>query len=247
MSSELPIIHPDWPAAPQVRALCTTREGGASSAPWSSFNLGDHVGDNHGDVLENRRRLAHWAHLETDNFHWLQQVHGTEVVKLPGAEGIADASVTSTQGVACVVLTADCLPVLFCDNEGSQVAAAHAGWRGLAGGVLENTVQQFDDPSQVMAWMGPAIGSERFEVGPEVREQFLSYSPELDSYFALSPDRPGHFLADIYGLARFRLGKAGVGSVYGGGWCTVSDSRRFFSYRRDGQTGRMASCIWLEG
>ncbi|WP_328188559.1 peptidoglycan editing factor PgeF [Marinobacter sp. OP 3.4] len=246
MSSELPLIHPDWPAPSRVRALCTTRSGGASSPPWDSFNLGDHVGDNHGDVLENRRRLAHWAHLETEDFHWLQQVHGIDVARLPGENLLADAAVTDQPGVVCTILTADCLPVLFCNREGTRVAAAHAGWRGLADGVLENTVAEFDQPSQVLAWLGPAIGPERFEVGPEVRERFLAFSRQLDPCFALSPDRPGHFLADIVGLARFRLQQAGVEAIHGGDWCTVSEPQRFFSYRRDGQTGRMASCIWLE-
>ncbi|MFC4260080.1 peptidoglycan editing factor PgeF [Marinobacter lacisalsi] len=246
MSSELPVIHPEWSAPFRVRALCTTRAGGVSSPPWDSLNLGDHVGDNHGDVLENRRRLAHWAHLEPEDFHWLQQVHGADVAVLPASERIADGAVTDRKGVVCAILTADCLPVLLCNREGTKVAAAHAGWRGLADGVLENTLAHFEDLSQVLAWMGPAIGPDRFEVGPEVRERFLAFSRKLDSCFALSPERPGHFLADIYALARFRLQQAGVASIYGGGSCTVSEPEHFFSYRRDGQTGRMASCIWLE-
>lgn len=246
MSSELPLIHPDWPAPAHVGALCTKRAGGSSSRPWDSLNLGDHVGDNHGDVLENRRRLAHWAHREVDDFHWLQQVHGTKVVRLPGAERLADAAVTDQVGVVCAILTADCLPVLFCDQAGTRVAAAHAGWRGLADGVLENTVAEFGNPAEVLAWLGPAIGPERFEVGPEVRERFLSVSHRLDRCFTLSPERPGHFMADIVALARFRLQQAGVGAIHGGHWCTVNDDQSFFSYRRDGQTGRMASCIWLE-
>lgn len=245
MSSELPVIHPDWPAPDRVRALCTTRTGGISSPPWNSLNLGDHVGDNHGDVLENRRRLAHWAHLEPENFHWLQQVHGTGVAVLPDSERIADAAVTDQPRLVCPILTADCLPVLFCDQAGVRVAAAHAGWRGLAAGVLENAVGAFPVPEEVMAWLGPAIGPEQFEVGPEVREQFLADSADADRFFALSPHQPGHFLADICGLARFRLERAGVTRVFGGGFCTVTESQRFFSYRRDGQTGRMASCIWL--
>ena len=245
MSSELPLLHPDWPAPSGVQALCTTRTGGVSSGPWESLNLGDHVGDNHGDVLENRRRVAHWAHLEPENFHWLQQVHGKDVAVLPGSDQMADAAATSDPGQVCAILTADCLPVLFCEQAGTRVAAAHAGWRGLANGVLENTVRTFPESREVMAWLGPAIGPEQFEVGPEVREQFLADSREADRFFTLSPQRPGHFLADIYGLARFRLGRLGVTRIFGGGFCTVTESERFFSYRRDGQTGRMASCIWL--
>ena len=246
MSSELPVIHPDWPAPSAVKAVCTTRVGGVSSGPWESLNLGDHVGDNHGDVLENRRRLAHWAHREVADFGWLQQVHGTDVVRLPAASPMADASVTQRPGMVCTVLTADCLPVLFCDRQGQQVAAAHAGWRGLADGVLENTLKTFADPSQVIAWLGPAIGPDHFEVGPEVRERFLDVSDALDACFDLSPQRPGHFLADLVAIARYRLNEAGVAGVFGGGDCTFRDASRFYSYRRDGQTGRMASCIWLE-
>lgn len=246
MSSDLPVIHPDWPAPERVHALCTTRAGGVSTAPWDSLNLGDHVGDNHGDVLENRRRLAHWSHLEVDNFFWMQQVHGTDVVTVPAVGAVADAAATDQPGAVCTVLTADCLPVLFCNRTGDRVAAAHAGWRGLADGVLAQTVRTFGTPGEVMAWLGPAIGPERFEVGPEVRERFITANPEVDRYFALSPEQPGHFMADLYGLARWQLQQAGVPAIYGGGFCTVSDPQRFFSYRRDGQTGRMASCIWLE-
>lgn len=246
MSSELPVIHPHWPAPTRVKAVCTTRAGGVSSAPWDSLNLGDHVGDNHGDVLENRRRLAHWAHREVSDFGWLQQVHGTDVVRLPAVSPVADASVTQRPGVVCTVLTADCLPVLFCDRQGAQVAVAHAGWRGLADGVLENTLKTFATPREVIAWLGPAIGAAQFEVGPEVRERFLTFSRSLDACFALSPHRPGHFLADMVAIARHRLQHAGVQEIYGGQHCTFSDERTFFSYRREGQTGRMASCIWLE-
>ena len=245
MSTDLPVIRPDWPAPANVQALCTTRAGGVSAAPWDTMNLGDHVGDNHGDVLENRRRLALWAHLEPERFFWLQQVHGTDVATLPDTRQIADAAVTDLPGHVCAILTADCLPVLFCDRAGTRVAAAHAGWRGLAAGILENTVQRFDAVGDVMAWMGPAISAQKFEVGPEVREQFLDFNRETDTFFALSPERPGHFLADLYGLARFRLEQAGVNLIYGGGFCTASDAQQFFSYRRDGQTGRTASCIWL--
>lgn len=248
MSTELPLIHPDWPAPASVQALSTTREGGVSAAPWDTLNLAEHVGDNHGDVLENRRRLADWAHLAPEDFCWLQQVHGSEVARLPATEPpLADAGVTTSAGVVCAILTADCLPVLFCDRQGSQVAAAHAGWRGLAAGVLERTLAEFDNPGDVLAWIGPAIGPEHYEVGPEVREQFLRHSgKETDRLFELSPTRPGHFLADIAGLARFQLEDAGVGSVWGGGYSTYRQTDRFFSYRRDGQTGRMASCIWLQ-
>ncbi|SFR86627.1 conserved hypothetical protein [Marinobacter daqiaonensis] len=246
MSAELPVLHPDWPAPASVQTLCTTREGGVSSAPWDTLNLGTHVGDNHGDVLENRRRLAVWTRQEPENFGWLQQVHGTTVAELPVA-GVpsADGAVTQAANTVCAILTADCLPVLFCDQGGRRVGAAHAGWRGLADGVLEQVAGWFPRPSEVLAWLGPAIGPARFEVGPEVRRRFLEHCDEADVCFTPAPHRPDHYLADIYGLARLRLTRAGVTRIYGGDFCTMTDDQRFFSYRRDGETGRMASCIWL--
>lgn len=247
MTSELPILRPQWPAPPNVRAGCTTRLGGVSAAPWDSLNLGRHVADRLQHVEENRERLARAVGIGADRFYWLEQVHGAEVVSLP-APGIprADASMTRQQEVVCTILTADCLSVLFCDRKGSRVAAAHAGWRGLCDGVLEGTVRALGcPPGELMAWLGPAIGPGAFEVGREVRDAFVSRDPGAVSAFRSACGRDGHFLADIYALARQRLNQVGVVEIFGGDRCTVSDAQRFYSYRRDGVTGRMASFIWL--
>jgi len=235
-------LTPDWPAPASVRACVTTREGGVSEAPFDSLNLGDHVDDRPEAVAENRRRL-------TDHFSikpaWLQQVHGIAVAHSdPGIVATADASWTATPGIACAAMTADCLPALFCDRAGTRVAAAHAGWRGLAAGVLEATLDSLDVPAEeVLVWLGPAIGPKAFEVGPEVREVFINQFPEAAQAFVPS-DNAGKFMADIYLLARLRLAERGVTAVYGGGFCTVTDPR-FFSYRRASRTGRFASLIWL--
>lgn len=236
-------LTPDWPAPARVKACVTTREGGVSLAPFDSLNLGDHVGDDPTAVAENRRRLI-------DRFvitpAWLQQVHGIAVVEAdPTQVATADASWTATPGIACTAMTADCLPVLFCNRAGTRVAAAHAGWRGLANGVLEATLDSLAVPAnEILAWLGPAIGPQAFEVGPEVREAFIAQRPEAVEAFAASPNA-GKFLADIYQLARLRLAARGVTAVYGGGLCTVNDPR-FFSYRRNPRTGRFASLIWIE-
>ncbi|OGO75683.1 MAG: hypothetical protein A2203_09640, partial [Chromatiales bacterium RIFOXYA1_FULL_46_5] len=182
---------------------------------------------------------------------WLNQVHGTHCVLLEQTDFsagsvTADASTTKTKGVVSVVLTADCLPVLFCDAAGTQVAAAHAGWRGLVDGVLEQTLAQFTDPTTVMAWLGPAIGPTAFEVGDEVRLAFIEKDAKADAAFIAVPDKTGKWLADLYQLAALRLANAGVSQIYGGGFCTYTDAQGFYSYRRDGQTGRMASCIWID-
>lgn len=232
-----------WPAPAAVRTCVTTRKGGVSQAPWDSCNLGTHVGDDPANVAANR------AALVTDlgcSPAWLEQTHSVLAVPADAGQVInADASWTITPGIACTVMTADCLPVLFCDRAGSVVAAAHAGWRGLAGGVLENTIAAMGAaPADLLAWMGPAIGPDAFEVGAEVCEAFVDRDPAAAGAFTPS-ERSGHFLADIYHLARLRLEAAGVTKVYGGGFCTVSDKERFYSYRRDGQTGRFASLIWL--
>ncbi|WP_166216461.1 peptidoglycan editing factor PgeF [Pseudomonas atagonensis] len=235
-------LTPDWPAPASVRACVTTREGGVSEAPFDSLNLGDHVDDRPQDVAENRRRL-------TDHFSikpaWLQQVHGIAVAHAdPGIVATADASWTATPGIACAAMTADCLPALFCDRAGTRVAAAHAGWRGLAAGVLEATLDTLDVPAEeVLVWLGPAIGPQAFEVGPEVREVFINQLPEAADAFVPSSNA-GKFMADIYLLARLRLAARGVTAVYGGGFCTVTDPR-FFSYRRASRTGRFASLVWL--
>lgn len=248
VTSELPLIAPDWPAPPGVRAACSTRVGGVSSGGWQSLNLGDHVGDDPDCVAENRRRLGLKAGVPAEAFSWLEQVHGTDVARAPvQGKPRADASVTCDRGVVCTVLTADCLPVLFCSRDGRQVGAAHAGWRGLCGGVLESTLNTFDcAPGQIMAWLGPAIGPQAFEVGGEVRQQFLAANADADAGFAPSPEHSERYLADLYGLARQRLARAGVTDIYGGSFCTYADEARFYSYRRDGVTGRMASFIWLD-
>lgn len=237
-------IVPDWPAPAGVRVLSTTRAGGVSVAPYDSLNLGIHVGDDPANVAANRAQVRRIVPSEPA---WLNQVHGTAVVDAASVAGVpdADASVSRTPGAVCVVMTADCLPVLLCDRAGSVVGAAHAGWRGLHGGVIEATVAAMQvAPADVIAWLGPAIGPTAFEVGDEVRAAFVATDAIADAAFKPA-GQPGKWLADIYLLARQRLAALGVTAVYGGDCCTVSESRRFFSYRRDGVTGRMASLVWL--
>lgn len=243
------LLVPEWPAPSRVRALMTTRAGGVSGGVFASLNLGTHVGDHPAHVAENRGRLQQGVDKP---LAYLNQVHGTKVVQAASAlqalqQGTpleADASVNTDGSAACVVMTADCLPVLLCDTEGRVVAAAHAGWRGLAGGVLENTVAAMrTDPGRLMAWFGAAIGAEAFEVGAEVRAAFVAQHPDAAQAFTdIGEDK---FLADIYALARLRLNACGVTAIYGGTHCTVLERERFFSYRRDGQTGRMAAAVWL--
>lgn len=238
-------IHPEWPAPARVHTLSTTRAGGLGAAPYDSLNLGTHVGDDPARVEANRAILRQALPAEP---YWLNQVHGVTVVEAGAEEGVpdADAAVSRQSGHVCAVMTADCLPVLFCDRAGSVVAAAHAGWRGLHEGVLEATVVAMAvPPGQILAWLGPAIGPDAFEVGGEVRAAFMGSDPAAEAAFRPSP-RQHKWLADIYLLARQRLVRAGVGSIHGGGECTASDPARFFSYRRDGVTGRMASLIWLD-
>jgi YfiH family protein len=241
----IPLIEPDWPAPPRVVALGTTRVGGVSGAPWDSLNLGDHVGDAPEAVRENRRRLQQVLPEDT-RIQWLRQVHGTAVaVAGRVAEPEADACWSNMPGQACAVLTADCLPVLLTNTGGTVVAAAHAGWRGLCAGVIEATIAALPcAPAELMAWLGPAIGPSVFEVGAEVRAAFLAEAASASACFRPA-SRAGHFLADLGGLARLRLAGAGVSGIYGGGRCTFSETDRFFSYRRDGQTGRMATLICL--
>lgn len=237
-------IVPDWPAPPGVRALQTTRMGGVSRGPYESLNLGDHVGDDPADVAANRARLAGLLPGEP---LWLKQVHGVAVADAsadrPGAE--ADAAIARQGGRVCVVMTADCLPLLLCDRAGTVVAAVHAGWRGLAAGVVEAAVAAMGRPgSELLAWLGPAIGPEAFEVGEEVRADFMAHDPGAAEAFVARGG--GKWLADIWLLARQRLNSLGIDSVWGGGQCTVSDRGRFFSYRRDGVTGRMGTFVWLD-
>jgi YfiH family protein len=240
----------DWPAPLNVKTAISTREGGVSLPPYDGLNLGSHVDDRPEAVAQNRQLFKQQAGMPAEPL-WLNQVHGTDCVLLEQTDFsvgpfTADASTTKTKGVVSVVLTADCLPVLFCDAAGTQVAAAHAGWRGLVDGVLEQTLAKFPEPNSVMAWLGPAIGPTAFEVGDEVRLAFMAKDIKADAAFRAVPDKAGKWLADLYQLARLRLNAAGVSQVYGGGFCTYTDSHDFYSYRRDGQTGRMASCIWID-
>lgn len=236
-------IEPDWPAPRGIRAASSLRLGGRSTGVFASLNLGAHVGDEPAAVAANRAVLVKALDLPAEPV-WLQQVHGTEVVTAhdPGA-AVGDAATTDRAGVVCAVMTADCLPVLLCAVDGSQVAAAHAGWRGLAGGVLEAAAAAMQG-DELMAWLGPAIGPEAFEVGDEVRETFVRRLGDCGQAFVASGE--GRWRADLYHLARLALQRAGVDRIYGGGWCTYSEAERFFSYRRDGQTGRMATLIWRE-
>jgi len=268
-------LRPDWPAPARVQALCTTRAGGCSRAPFDSLNLGDHVGDDPQVVQANRQRLQ--AALRGVRPVFLQQVHGTQVVDLhPGlADGaVADACVSTTPGLACTIMVADCLPLLLTNRQGTVVAAAHAGWRGLAGeggqGVIETVFKTFSAQTlshqaqaatqsiasgvagQTLAWLGPCIGPQAFEVGPEVRDAFCAHDAAAAQHF--SEHAPGKFLANLAALARQRLQALGIAQVYGNDgsprWCTVSQPSRFFSHRRDsralGGSGRMATCIWLD-
>ena len=235
-------LTPQWPAPAKVKTCVTTRTGGVSSAPYDSCNLGSHVGDSLQSVQKNRQRLVSLLGCKPA---WLEQVHGTAVVEAAPTHVLqADASWTHKHGVACTVMTADCLPVLFCDRAATRVAAAHAGWRGLAAGVLEATLDKLALPAdQVLVWLGPAIGPKAFEVGAEVRDAFVAQHAQAVSAFEPSANA-GKFMADIYQLARIRLAARGVEAVYGGNFCTYSDPR-FYSYRRSAQTGRFASLIWL--
>ncbi|GAA4885746.1 peptidoglycan editing factor PgeF [Ferrimonas pelagia] len=237
-------LTPDWPAPATVLALSTTRFGGASSAPYAGLNLGQHVGDRPEIVEANRARLS-TALPDGATIQWLDQVHGTDVVSLPTTLPLpqADASFTDQANQYCAVMTADCLPVLLCDRAGTQVAAVHAGWRGLHAGVIEACLARFQAPaSQILAWLGPAIGPNCFEVGAEVRAAFVAEDRAAEDAFLPQGDR---YLADIYQLARLRLQRAGVSALYGDHYCTASDPSRFYSYRRQGRTGRQASLIGL--
>jgi YfiH family protein len=246
----LQTLSPEWPAPPAVRAAFTLRMGGVSAAPFDSLNLGAHVGDTGAAVTENRRRVRTQLHLPAEPL-WLEQVHGSEVADLDVASGqasavppTADAAIARRAGNVCVMQVADCMPVLFAARDGRAVAAAHAGWRGLAAGVLEATVARLAvAPRELIAWLGPAIGPAHFEVGGEVRAAFLAHDPAAATAF--SANSRGRWQCDLGALARRRLTAAGVTAVFGGGWCTYSDPLRFFSYRRAGQCGRMAALIWL--
>jgi polyphenol oxidase len=241
------LIVPDWPAPPNVRALVTTRAGGVSTGPWASLNLGLRAGDDAAAVLANRHRLA--AHLPAPP-RWLRQVHGHGVVAAHAVCAAdeppeADAAFTDRAGVVCAVMIADCMPVLLCTDDGARVAAVHCGWRGLSGGAIEQTIARLGyDPQRLIAWLGPAIGPQAFEVGADVRSAFLAGALDDDIAFRASPTQPGKWYADLFELGRRRLARTGVARVHGGGLCTVSDPQRFFSYRRDRTTGRMAALVW---
>lgn len=263
-------LKPNWPAPAGVHAVCTTRLGGVSAAPYDSLNLGDHVGDDPAHVAANR---AIFQHATGANAVFLNQVHGTTVLQLAADTGgyapgstvdmaqppMADAAITGAAGVACTIMVADCLPVLFTTTDGRWVGAAHAGWRGLAGvagiGILEQTYKQFraldlmhkgQVDIEIIAWLGPCIGPQAFEVGDEVREAFVAQDPQAADMF--QPLHPGKWLANLPGLARQRLTSLGITQIFGNdgsaGWCTVTQSSRFFSHRRDRVSGRLAVSIW---
>lgn len=265
-------IHPDWPAPARVRAAATTRAGGVSGAPFETFNLGPSSGDEPASIAENHRRLRAALGLPSSPA-WLRQVHGSRVLGLDGGTVIpakerhpgprsgtgtskraervgndrpeADAAWTDRPGLVCAVLTADCLPVLLCSRAGGVVAAVHCGWRGLAAGVLTEAIRSLPvAPADLMAWLGPAISPEAYEVGPEVRHAFVERG-EASAQAFRPASRWNHFYCDLYAIAHIELQEAGVRSVYGGGFCTYRDRERFFSYRRDGVTGRMATLIWM--
>jgi len=241
-------LFPHWPAPDNVHAVSTLRSGGVSTGSYQGLNLGEHVGDAPDCVNENRRRLQQALQLPSAPV-WLSQVHGTTVIDAarPGITSEnpqADAALTGEPGIVCAVLTADCLSLLFCDRQGTHVAAAHAGWRGLADGIIERTFEALGVPAtELLVWMGPAIGAEVFEVGAEVRERFIRHDPASRQAFV--PADQGRYLADITLLARQRLQGLGVDAIYGGQWCTYTQPQAFYSYRRDGVTGRMASLIWM--
>lgn len=239
-------IVPDWPAPQGVRALITTRAGGASRGAYAGLNLGLNSGDDAEAVARNRAGLRQALPAEP---LWLRQVHGITVVEADGAEGSpeADAAIARRPGTVCAVLSADCLPLLLCDQAGSIVAAVHAGWRGLCAGVIEQTLRAMGRPPQaLLAYLGPAIGAAAYEVGAEVRAAFIEADQDRECEAAFAPGAPGKFHADLYALARLHLARSGVVAIYGGGYCTYTERERFYSYRRDGATGRMASLIWME-
>ncbi|MGA1375622.1 MAG: peptidoglycan editing factor PgeF [Steroidobacteraceae bacterium] len=245
----VPLLEPNWAAPATVRAAFSLRSGGTSEPPWDTLNLGVHVGDDPSAVLENRRRLANALRLPSEPV-WLDQVHGNDVLEVdahsrptPDTRPRADALVTRASGVVLAIQVADCLPVLFSSRDGRVLGAAHAGWRGLAAGVLEATVTAMGvPPAEIVAWLGPSIGPAHFEVGDEVRAAFLA--SQADAEEAFSPNPRGRWQCDLPALARQRLTALGLGPVAGGSWCTAADPVRFFSHRRDQRTGRMAALIW---
>jgi len=235
-------LIPDWPAPANIRAGTTLRGGGVSLPPYDSLNLGEHVGDNPAAVAENRRRL----NLPTEPI-WLRQTHSTQIVdaaRCTSGQTKADGSYTTEPQVICTVLSADCLPILICDRAGTTVAAVHAGWRGLAAGIIEQAIATLPvHGKDLLAWLGPAIGPDAYEVGNEIRATFIAHDPAANTAFNAAQEK---WRMDIYQLARQRLMALGITAIYGGNRCTFTEKQHFYSYRRDGLTGRMASLIWLE-
>jgi len=237
-------IEPDWPAKSNIHAAVTLRSGGLSKGVFQSLNPALHVNDNPETVLANRKTISQMLNLPSAPI-WLEQVHSDRVIKIDKDTALqqADASYTDQAGVVSVIMTADCLPVLLASSDGAEIAAVHAGWRGLLAGVISNTVAMFKSDN-VIAWLGPAIGPDCFEVGGELKESFVAKSNNFGSAFTQTSE--GKYLADIYQLARLELAALGITQVYGGDFCTVTDKQRFYSYRRDGETGRMATLIWRD-
>lgn len=247
--SAIRLLNPEWPVTTKVKAIVTTRKGGHSQKPYQSLNLGDHVGDDPRCVLANRELLSNF--LPSDPI-WLKQVHGVKVSTPDARLHQADAIVTNRSNEVLAIMTADCLPVLFTSESGDVIGAAHAGWRGLCNGVLENTVREMQmlsgasSPQNMLAWLGPAIGPTAFEVGVDVLEAYKDAKISFPNQsFVAIPNKPGKYLANLYLLARSRLKSIGLNQIYGGGYCTVNQEEQFFSYRRDGLTGRFASLIWI--
>jgi YfiH family protein len=239
------LIYPDWPAPDTIQSVSTSRQGGVSPTPFDGFNLGLHVGDHAHNVEKNRNHLIEIAQLP-ESPRWLNQVHGTTVsTASTWQEGDeADAIISNQANQVCAIMTADCLPILLCNQQGNTVAAIHAGWRSLAAGIIEKTLLQFNCPPQeIMVWFGPAIGRTQFEVGIDVYKAFIQHSELAKQAFEQTDAT--HYLADIYLLAKQRLNTQNIHAIFGGAYCTVSEPNRFFSYRRDGITGRMASMIWI--
>lgn len=239
-------IIPNWNAPKQIQAFTTVRKGGVSQAPFDSFNLGSHVNDNLADVMKNRELLVEKFQLPQMPL-FLNQTHSTKVIRLPyaGTDLEADAVYTNQPNQVCLIMTADCLPALFVSQDGKEIAAAHAGWRGLCDGVLEATVAEFEcEPAQISVWLGPAIGPNAFQVGNEVIEQFCAFDPNAEEAFIEDGSTSGKFLGNLYQIAKQRLNKLGIVNIFGGDHCTYTEKEHFFSYRRDKQTGRMASLIW---
>jgi len=251
MKTELQLITPNWPAPDNIHAVSTTRISGESTGVYAGLNLAQHVGDDPQTVEQNRRQLSTALELPNEPF-WLNQVHQATALNASTQRNSVEASITpnadasfsSQENHVCAVMTADCLPVLICNSQGDKVSAIHAGWRGLAEGVIENAVAALGErPGRLMAWLGPAIGPQAFEVGEEVRSVFVEKFAQAEAAFI--QNRPGHYLADIYQLARLVLSSVGVKAIYGGEYCTFNDANHFYSYRRDGTTGRQASLIWF--